>query len=68
MPSPPTGPSTRVRLGGGLVLACLSCALLASPDRPQAAGILAATPVGYAACWHRSRRLHQGGLSGTAAR
>ena len=34
MPSPPTGPSPRVRLVGGLVLGALSCALLALPDRP----------------------------------
>jgi len=47
MPSPPTGPSPGVRLGGGLVLGCLSCALLALPDRPLAAGVPAATPVVY---------------------
>jgi len=45
MPSPFTGPSPRVRLGGGLVL---GCALLALPDRPLAAGVPAATPVVYA--------------------
>ncbi len=48
MPSPPTGPCPRVRLGGGLVLGALSCALLALPDRPLAAGVPAATPVVYA--------------------